>query len=82
VLDAPSRHPSDLRLTAALDQLDLAQPVGSLYDVLRGGCVTYDFNFDRERYALIGQFESAVGLYSRQQFRLILKKKLGLELNP
>jgi hypothetical protein len=56
--------------------------VGSLYDVFPGGCVSYGFNFDRQQYALIGQFESAVGLYSRQQLRLILKRKLGVELDP
>jgi hypothetical protein len=56
--------------------------VGSLYDVFRGGCVSYSFSFDRQQYALIEQFESAVGLYSRQQLRLTLKKKLGVELSP
>ena len=28
------------------------------------------------------QFEEAVGLYPRQQLRLVLKQKLGVELNP
>jgi hypothetical protein len=56
--------------------------VGSLYDVFRGGCVSYSFSFDRQQYALIGQFESAIGLYSRQQLRLTLKRKLGVELDP
>ncbi len=56
--------------------------VGSLYDVFRGGCVSYSFNFGRQQYALIGQFESAVGLYSRQELRLTLKKRLGVELGP
>jgi hypothetical protein len=55
---------------------------GNLYDVFPGGCVSYSFNFDRQQYALIGQFESAVGLYSRQQLRLTLKEELGVELNP
>jgi hypothetical protein len=27
-------------------------------------------------------FENAVGLYPRQQLRLVLKQKLGVELNP
>jgi hypothetical protein len=40
------------------------------------------FNFGRGQYALVGQLESAAGLYARQQLRLILRKKLGLELNP
>jgi hypothetical protein len=32
--------------------------------------------------ALMEQFEGAIGLYPRQQLRLILKHKLGVELNP
>jgi hypothetical protein len=28
------------------------------------------------------QFEGAIGLYPRQQLRLVLKHKLGVELNP
>jgi hypothetical protein len=28
------------------------------------------------------QFEGAVGLYPRQQLRLVLQRKLGVELNP
>jgi hypothetical protein len=28
------------------------------------------------------QFEEAVALYPRQQLRLVLKQKLGVELNP
>jgi hypothetical protein len=44
--------------------------------------VSYSFNLGRQQYALIGQFESAVGLYYRQQLRLTLRKKLGVELDP
>jgi hypothetical protein len=28
------------------------------------------------------QFEQTIGLYPRQQLRLVLKQKLGVELNP
>jgi len=28
------------------------------------------------------QFEQAVGLYPRQQLRLVLKRELGVELSP
>jgi hypothetical protein len=28
------------------------------------------------------QFEEAIGLYSRQQLRLILQHRLGVELDP
>lgn len=56
---------------------------GSMYDVFPGGCVSYRFDFKLGPHiALMEQFESAVGLYPRQQLRLVLKKKLGVELNP
>ncbi len=56
---------------------------GTLYDVFPGGCVTYSFDFDlAASVALMGEFESATGLYARQQLRLDLRKKLGVELDP
>jgi len=51
--------------------------------VFPGGCVTYAFNFATgSQIALMEQFEGAIGLYPRQQLRLILKRKLGVELDP
>lgn len=41
----------------------------------------YSFNSDQEQCVLIGHFESAAGLHSRQQLRLTLKQKLGVELD-
>ena len=56
---------------------------GRLYDVFPGGCVSYSFNFTTGPHiALMEQFEGAIGLYPRQQLRLVLKHKLGVELNP
>jgi hypothetical protein len=56
---------------------------GRLYDVFSGGCVSYSFNFTTGPHiALMEQFEGAIGLYPRQQLRLVLKHKLGVELNP
>ncbi len=56
---------------------------GNLYDVFPGGCVTYSFDFEfGSQIALMEQFETATGLYSRQQLRLNLRKKLGVELDP
>jgi hypothetical protein len=56
---------------------------GSLYDVFPGGCLTYSFDFEfGSQIALMEQFEAAAGLYSRQQLRLNLRKKLGVELDP
>lgn len=57
--------------------------VGILYDVFPGGCVSYRFDFTLGPHiALMEQFESAVALYPRQQLRLVLEKKLGVELDP
>ena len=56
---------------------------GRLYDLFPGGCVTYTLNFATgSQIALMEQFVTAVGLYPRQQLRLILKQQLGVELNP
>jgi hypothetical protein len=56
---------------------------GSLYDVFPGGCVSYSFDFALgSQISLMEQFEQAVGLYPRQQLRLVLKRKLGVELGP
>ncbi len=56
---------------------------GTMYDVFPGGCVSYRFDFALgSQIALIEQFQEAVGLYPRQQLRLVLKHKLGVELDP
>ena len=45
--------------------------------------MTYSFDFGPgSQIALMEQFEGAVGLYPRQQLRLVLKQELGVELNP
>jgi hypothetical protein len=44
---------------------------------------SYRFGFGSgSQIALVEQFEEAVGLYPRQQLRLVLKQKLGVELSP
>ena len=56
---------------------------GRLYDVFPGGCINCWFDFTTGPHiALMEQFEGAIGLYPRQQLRLILKYKVGVELNP
>jgi hypothetical protein len=78
---SPARAPGVLTYT----RLDSLEPrfAGRLYDVFPGGCVTYTFDFAAgSQIALAEQFESAVGLYPRQQLRLVLKQELGVELNP
>jgi len=54
-----------------------------MYDVFSGGCVTSTFDSSHgSQIALMEQFEQAIGLYPRQQLRLVLKRELGVELNP
>jgi len=78
---SPSRAPGVLTYT----RLDSISPrfAGTLYDVFPGGCISYGFDFaPGSQIALVEQFEDAIGLYPRQQLRLVLKQKLGIELNP
>jgi hypothetical protein len=78
---SPARAPGVLTYTR-LDSIR-ARFAGRLYDVFPGGCVTYAFDFSQgSQIALMEQFEQAIGLYPRQQLRLVLKRELGLELNP
>jgi len=78
---SPPRAPGVLTYT----RLTSIRPrfTGTLYDVFPGGCVSYAFDFATgSQIALMEQFEGAIGLYPRQQLRLILKQKLGVELDP
>jgi hypothetical protein len=78
---SPPRAPSVLTYT----RLDSISPrfTGTLYDVFPGGCVSYRFDFaPGSQIALAEQFKDAIGLYPRQQLRLVLKQKLGVDLNP
>ena len=78
---SPARAPGVLTYT----RLSSISPrfAGTLYDVFPGGCVSYRFDFATgSQIALMEQFEQAIGLYPRQQLRLVLKQKLGVELNP
>ena len=78
---SPGRAPGVLSYTR-LDSIRL-RFAGRLYDVFPGGCVTYRFDFSHgSQIALMEQFKAAVGLYPRQQLRLVLKQELGVELNP
>jgi hypothetical protein len=78
---SPPRAPGVLSYT----RLSSISPqfAGTLYDVFPGGCVSYQFDFALgSQIALMEQFKGAVGLYPRQQLRLILKTELGVELSP
>jgi hypothetical protein len=78
---SPARAPGVLTYT----RLDSIRPrfSGRIYDVFPGGCVTYMFDFSHgSQIALMEQFKAAVGLYPRQQLRLVMKQELGVELNP
>ena len=78
---SPARAPGVLTYT----RLYSIRPrfAGRMYDVFPGGCVTYTFGVSHgSQIALMEQFKAAVGLYPRQQLRLLLKQELGVELNP
>jgi hypothetical protein len=78
---SPARAPGVLTYT----RLDSISPrfAGTLYDVFPYGCVSYRFDFALgSQIALMEQFEQAIGLYPRQQLRLVLRQELGVELNP
>lgn len=56
---------------------------GMLFDVFPGGCVSYRFDFARDRHiALMAELQSAVGLLARRELRLRLRRELGIELGP
>jgi hypothetical protein len=77
---SPARAPGVLSYT----RLESISPrfAGSMYDVFPGGCVSYTFDFaGGSQIALVEQFKEAVGLYPRQQLRLVLKQELGVELD-
>jgi hypothetical protein len=56
---------------------------GTLTDVFPGGCVTYQFSFQRGPHiGLIEDFETSVGLYPRQELAIKLHRQLGVTLGP
>ncbi len=78
---SPSRAPGVLSYT----RLYSVTPrfAGRLFDVFPGGCVSYRFNFTEGlQISLMEDVKQAVGLYPRQQLRVVLKEKLGVELGP
>jgi hypothetical protein len=55
---------------------------GTMYDVFPGGCVTYMFDLERGPHiALMAELSSMVGFVSRRQLGLVLRQKLGVELD-
>ncbi len=78
---SPSRAPGVLTYT----RLYSVTPrfAGRLFDVFPGGCVSYSFDFTQGlQVSLVEDVKQAVGLYPRQQLRVVLKEKLGVELSP
>lgn len=56
---------------------------GTLLDVFAGGCVTYRFDFPRGPHiTLMEDFQSAVGLYPRQELALRVGHQLGVSFGP
>ena len=68
-----------------LQRVDSVSPryTGALFDVFPGGCVSYEFAFERGPHiALTEAFHAAVQLYSRRQLRQELRDALGITLDP
>lgn len=56
---------------------------GTAYDVFAGGCVRYRFSFPRGPHIpLLEDLSAAVGLVSRRDLRVQLRRRLGVELDP
>lgn len=56
---------------------------GTLVDVFPGGCVTYRFDFRRGPHIpLMEELRATVGLVSRRELRLDLRRELSVELDP
>jgi hypothetical protein len=54
---------------------------GTLTDVFAGGCVTYEFDFERGPHiALMEEFEGAISLYPRQQLAVEVHRRLGVPI--
>jgi hypothetical protein len=54
---------------------------GTLYDVFPGGCVTYRFDFERGPHiALMEDFQASLGLFSRRELRLGLRRNADITL--
>jgi len=56
---------------------------GTLTDVFAGGCVSYQFDFQRGPHiALMEDFEAAITLYPRQELAILVHRRLGVTLDP
>ena len=56
---------------------------GTLTDQFAGGCVTYQFDFQRGPHiTLMEDFEAAVTLYPRQELAVQVHQRLGVTLGP
>lgn len=54
---------------------------GTITDAFAGGCVTYDFDFERGPHIpLMEELQSTVGLVARQDLRLEVRRQLGTDL--
>jgi hypothetical protein len=81
--DATAIRPRDegVRTYQALDRISPTY-AGRILDVFPGGCVTYEFDFDRGPHiALLDDLQRAVDLYSRRELRHGLRERLGVSVD-
>jgi hypothetical protein len=56
---------------------------GTMFDVFSGGCVTYQFDFERGPHiGLMEDLISIVQLQSRQELAVAVHQRLGVDLDP
>jgi hypothetical protein len=66
-------------------ELDAVSPdyAGRMLDVFPGGCVTYEFAFERGPHiTLVDDLRVAVGLQARRELRRELREDIGADLDP
>lgn len=65
-------------------QVDSISPryAGTLFDVFPGGCVTYEFDFERGAHiSLMEELQQAIDLYPRRELRLAVRDQLGVDID-
>ncbi|HVM01105.1 MAG TPA: hypothetical protein VM263_00430 [Acidimicrobiales bacterium] len=71
-----------VRTGLALDSIS-PRFAGTLVDAFAGGCVTYRFDFPRGPHiALMEDLQAIVGLVTRRELRLDLRRELGVDIGP
>ena len=85
--DSNSATPTTPRAAGVRTSIELRsispRYAGRLIDVFAGGCITYQFDFQRGPHiALMEDFEGAIALVSRQELVVAVHDHVGVSLDP